>query len=158
MEERFRRIGEKWILRLTRNKLLNQQICLKEITVPSVYIYGEGNGTPLQYSCLENPMDGGVWWAVVHGVIKSLTWLRDFTLTFHFHALEKEMVTHSSVLAWRIPGVGKSGRLPSLGSQSRTPLKRLSSSSSSISWGPARLSLGPLCSAPWTAPQVAPSC
>ena len=60
---------------------------------------GEGNGTPLQYSCLENPMDGGAWWAAVHGVAKSQTGLSDFTLTFHFHALEKEMATHSSVLA-----------------------------------------------------------
>ena len=64
---------------------------------------GEGNGTPLQYSCLENPMDGGAWWAAVHGVTKSWTRLSDFTFTFHFHALEKEMATHSSVLAWRIP-------------------------------------------------------
>ena len=60
---------------------------------------GEGNGTPLQYSCLENPMDGGAWWATVHGVSKSRTRLSDFTFTFHFHALEKEMATHSSVLA-----------------------------------------------------------
>ena len=60
---------------------------------------GEGNGTPLQYCCLENPMDGGAWWAAVHGVAKSQTWLSDFTFTFHFHALEKEMATHSSVLA-----------------------------------------------------------
>ena len=67
---------------------------------------GEGNGTPLQYSCLENPMDGGAWWAAVHGVAKSWTRLRDFTFTFHFHALEKEMATHSSVLAWRIQGRG----------------------------------------------------
>ena len=67
---------------------------------------GEGTGTPLQYSCLDNPMDGGTWWAVVHGVAKSRTRLRDFTFTFHFHALEKEMATHSSVLAWRIPGTG----------------------------------------------------
>ena len=67
----------------------------------------EGNGTPLQYSCLENPkMDGGAWWAAVHGVAKSQTQLSDFTFTFHFHALEKEMATHSSVLAWRIPGMG----------------------------------------------------
>ena len=56
---------------------------------------GEGNGTPLQYSCLENPMDGGAWWAAVHGVAKSQTRLSDFTFTFHFHALEKEMATHS---------------------------------------------------------------
>ena len=60
---------------------------------------GEGNGTPLQYSCLENPMDGGTWWAVGHGVAKSWTRLSDFTFTFHFHALEKEMATHFSVLA-----------------------------------------------------------
>ena len=77
---------------------------------------GGGNGTPLQYSCLENPMDRGAWWAAVHGVAKSRTWLSDFTFTFHFHALEKEMATHSSVLAWRIPGTGEPGRLPSMGS------------------------------------------
>ena len=76
---------------------------------------GEGNGTPLQYSCLENPMDGGAWKAAVHGVAKSPTRLCDFTFTFHFHALEKEMATHSSVLAWRIPGTEKPGRLPSMG-------------------------------------------
>ena len=68
--------------------------------------FSEGNGNPLQYSCLEYPMDGGVWWASVHGVTKSRTGLSDFTLTSHFHALEKEMATHSSVLAWRIPGTG----------------------------------------------------
>ena len=68
-------------------------------------VFGEGNGTPLQYSCLENPMDGGAWWAAVHGVAKSRTGLSDFTFTFHFYALEKEMATHSSVLAWRIPGM-----------------------------------------------------
>ena len=66
----------------------------------------KGNGTPLQYSCLETPMDGGAWWAAVHGVTKSRMRLSDFTFTFHFHALEKEMATHSSVLAWRIPGTG----------------------------------------------------
>ena len=66
---------------------------------------GEGNGTPLQYSCLENPMDRGAWWAAVHRVAKSRTRLSNFTFTFHFHALEKEMATHSSVLAWRIPGM-----------------------------------------------------
>ena len=79
-------------------------------------IYGEGNGTPLQYSCLENPMEGGAWWAAVHGVAKSHTRLSDLNFTFHFHALEKEMATHSSVLAWRIPGTGEPGGLPSLGS------------------------------------------
>ena len=67
-------------------------------------LFREGSGTPLQYSCPENPMDGGAWWAAVHGVTKSRTPLSDFTFTFHFHALEKEMATHSSVLAWRIPG------------------------------------------------------
>ena len=77
---------------------------------------GEGNGTPLQYSCLENPMDGGAWWAAVHGVTRSQTRLSDFTFTFHFPALEKEMATHSSVLAWRIPRTGEPGGLPSLGS------------------------------------------
>ena len=65
------------------------------------------NGTPLQYSCLENPMDRGAWWAEVHGVAKSRTRLSDLTFTFHFDALEKEMATHSSVLAWRIPGTGE---------------------------------------------------
>ena len=74
------------------------------------------NGTPLQHSCLENPMDGGAWWATVHRVAKSQTRLSDFTFTFHFHALEKEMATHSSVLAWRIPGTGEPGGLPSMGS------------------------------------------
>ena len=76
----------------------------------------EGNGTPLQYSCLENPMDGGAWWAAVLGVAKSQRRLSDFTFTFHFHASEKEMATHSSILAWRIPGTGEPGGLPSMGS------------------------------------------
>ena len=77
---------------------------------------GEGTGDPLQYSCLENPMDGEAWWATVHGVAKSRTRLSDLTFTFHFHALEKEMATHSSVLAWRIPGTGEPGGLPAMGS------------------------------------------
>ena len=77
---------------------------------------GEGNGTPLQYPCLENPMDGGAWWAIVHGVAKSQTRLSEFTFTLCFHALEKEMATHSSVLAWRIPGTGEPGGLPFMGS------------------------------------------
>ena len=80
------------------------------------FIFGEGNGNPLQYSRLENPMDGGAWWAAVHGVAKSRTRLSDFTFTFPFHELEKEMATHSSVLAWRIPGTGEPGGLPSMGS------------------------------------------
>ena len=77
---------------------------------------GEGNGTPLQYSCLENLMDGGAWWALVHGVANSQTRLNDFTFIFYFHALEKEIATHSSVLAWRIPGTGEPGGLLSMGS------------------------------------------
>ena len=77
---------------------------------------GEGNGTPLQYSCLENPMDEGAWKAAVHGVAEVRARLSDFTFTFHCHALEKEMATHSSVLAWRIPGMGEPGGLPSMGS------------------------------------------
>ena len=77
---------------------------------------GEGNGNPLQYSCLANPMDEGAWWAAVHGVAKSRTRLSNFTSTFHFHALEKEMATHSGVLAWRIPGTGEPGGLPTVGS------------------------------------------
>ena len=82
-----------------------------------ISIFGEGNGTPLQYSCLENPMEGGAWWAAVHGVVKSRTQLTDSTFTFHFHALEKEMATHSSVLAWRrIPGTSEPGGLLSMGS------------------------------------------
>ena len=76
---------------------------------------GEGNGTPLQYSCLETPMDGGAWRAAVRGVAKSQTRLSDFTFTFHFHALEKERATHSSILAWRIPGTAEPGGLLSLG-------------------------------------------
>ena len=87
--------------------------CGVNLYSPDVY-HGEGNGTPLQYSCLENPMDRGAWWAAVHWVAKSQTGLSDFTFTFHCHALEKEMATHSGVLAWRIPGTGEPGRLPSM--------------------------------------------
>ena len=77
---------------------------------------GEGNGNPIQYSCLENPMDGGAWKAAVRGIAEGQTQLSDFTFTFHFHALEKEMATHSGVLTWRIPGTGKPGGLKSMGS------------------------------------------
>ena len=87
-----------------------------------MHIYGiqnrEGNGTPLQYSCLENPMDGGTWQATVHGVATSQSRLSDFTFTFHFHVMEKEMATHSSVLTWRIPGTAEPGGLLSMGSHS----------------------------------------
>ena len=82
-----------------------------------VYTYGgEGNGTPLQYSCLENPMDRGAWKAAVHGVAEGRTRLNDFTFTFYFHALEKEVATPSSVLVWRIPGMAEPGGLLSMGS------------------------------------------
>ena len=79
-------------------------------------ICAEGNGTPLQYSCLINPVDGGACWATVHGIARSRTRLSASTVTFHFHSLEKEMTTHSSVLAWRIPGTGEPGGLSSMGS------------------------------------------
>ena len=100
---------------------VRQGLATKQVEYTFVCIYmlmGEGNGTPLQYCCPENPMDGGAWWAAVHGVAKSQTRLSDFTFTFHLHALEKEMATHSSVLAWRIPGTGteRPGRLQSMGS------------------------------------------
>ena len=82
----------------------------------AVLNFEEGNGTPLQYSCLKNPVDGGAWWAAVHGVAKSQTRLSDFTFTFHFHALGKEVGTHSNVLAWRIPGTVEPDGLPCMGS------------------------------------------
>ena len=96
--------------------LLCQSLC---ILLPDLVLLGwvyKGRTTPLQYSCLENPMDGRAWWAAVHGVTQSWPRLGDFTFTFHFHVLEKEMATHSSVLAWRIPGMGVPGGLPSMGS------------------------------------------
>ena len=80
---------------------------------------GEVNGTQLQYSCLENLMDRGAWWGTVHGVAKSRTRLSEFTFTFHFHALEKEMTIYSSVLAWRIPWTGEPGGVQSMGSQTQ---------------------------------------
>ena len=100
------------------------------------YSIGESNGTPLQYSCLENPMDRGAWQAAVHGVAKSRALLSNFTSTFHFNALEKAMATRSSVLAWRIPGTEAAWWAAVYGvAQSRTRLKRLSSSSSiPLSW------------------------
>ena len=103
----------------TSQGLMGVVVCTSQmLTLELVHIVSvirEGNGTPLQYSCLENPMDGGAWWAAVHGVAEGRTRLSNFTFTFHFHALEKEMATHSSVLAWRIPGTGEPGGLPSLG-------------------------------------------
>ena len=91
------------------------RIYLFQITYYYIYSHGEGNGTPFQYSCLETPMDGGAWKAAVHGVAEGWTWLSNLPFTFHFHALEKEMATHSSVLAWRTPGTGEPGGLPSMG-------------------------------------------
>ena len=76
---------------------------------------GEGNGTPLQSSCLENPMDRGAWWAAVHGVSKSRAPLSNFTFTFYFHALEKEMATHSSILGLENPRDGEPDGLLSMG-------------------------------------------
>ena len=99
-------------IKLLCNKTSKENIHTKR----SLLTTREGSGTPLQYSRLENPMDGGAWWATVHGVAKSRTRLSDFTFIFHFHALEKEMATHSSVLAWRIPGTAEPGGLPSMGS------------------------------------------
>ena len=84
------------------------------ILLVTASFFREDNGNPLQYSCLENPVAGGTWWAAVHGVARSQTRLSDFTFTFHFHALEKEMATHSSVVAWRIPGTGEPVGLPSV--------------------------------------------
>ena len=97
---------EKWLLASLLSPLL----------IPTFLLLREGNGTPLQYSCLKNPMDRGTWWAAVHGAAKGQTRLSDFIFTFHFHASEKEMATHSSVLALRIPGMGEPGGLPSVGS------------------------------------------
>ena len=101
-----------WLLKVGSSALLAFWKRVRALSIVTII----GWCTPLQYSCLENPMDGGAWWAAVHGVAKSRTWLSDFTFIFHFHPLEKEMATHSSVLAWRIPGTGEPGRLPSMGS------------------------------------------
>ena len=87
------------------------QLVLFFLRIYTVSLFEEGNGMPLQYSCLEN-MDGGAWWAAVHWVAKSWTHLSDFTFTGHFHAVEKAMATHSSVLAWKIPGTEEPGGLP----------------------------------------------
>ena len=112
-------------LLLERKAMTNLDTILKsrDITLPTKVLVkamvfpGEGNGTPLQYSCLENPMDGGAWEAAVHGVAKSRTQLSDFTFTFHFHALEKEMATQSSILAGKTPQTEEPGRLQSMGWQ-----------------------------------------
>ena len=112
---------------------------------------GEGNGNPLQYSCLENPMDRGAWWAAVHGVTKSRTLLSDFTFTFHFHALEKEMATHSSVLVWIILRTAEPGGLSSMGSHrvghdgldlaaaARSPRSRVTAAGRGLLWASCSL-------------------
>ena len=111
----------KCYVNLWRERKLPKMACSGSLAPGFVNNYepaeiGEGNGTPLQYSCLENPMGGGAWTAAVHEVTEGRTWLSNFTFTFHFHALEKEMATHSSVLVWRIPGTGEPGGLLSMGS------------------------------------------
>ena len=131
MVKRLSTMWETWVRSLGRKDPLEKEMAIHSSTIawvkpPKSAIAwdldssqvgdGEGNGTPLQYPCLENPMDGGAWQAPVHGVAKSRAQLSDFTFTFHFHALEKEMATHSSVLAWRIPGTEEPGGLPSMGS------------------------------------------
>ena len=98
-----------------RNEIKRGLLLGRKVMTNLDSIFGENNGTPLQYFCLENPMDRGAWKAAVHRVTEGQTQLNNFTFTFHFHALEKEMATHSSVLAWRIPGTGKPGGLPSMG-------------------------------------------
>ena len=100
---------------------------------------GEGNGSPLQCSCLENPMDGGAWWAAVHGVAQSRTRLSNFTFTFHFPALEKAMAAHSSALAWRIPWTEEPGGLLSMGSH------RVGHDWSDLAAAALGLSPGPFC-------------
>ena len=111
-------IGRNWLsLSVCMSQCL-ASLCYPPLPLwrPQILCLFSNNGTPLQYSCLENPMDGGAWWAAIHGVAKSRTRLSDSTFTFRFHTLEKEMATHSSVLAWRIPGTGEPGGLLSLGS------------------------------------------
>ena len=113
----LRRILSEWIISQRASQEKGEVLLQSHSNLALCRVFtGEGSGTPLQYSCLENPMDGGAWWAAVHGVAMSRTRLTDLTFTFHFHALEKEMATHSSVLAWRIPGMGEPGGLPSMGS------------------------------------------
>ena len=107
---------EKQSLMTVQQKLAESQACKGMIIGALKDKIGEGNGTPLQQSCLEDPMDGGAWLTAVHGVAKSRRRLSNFTLTFHFHALEKEMAAHSNVLVWGIPGMGEPVELPSMGS------------------------------------------
>ena len=109
--------GEMWI---NLETVIQSEVSQKEKQILYINAYmwnlGEGNGTLLQYSCLANPLDRGAWEAAVPGVAESQTRLSGFTFTSYFHAVEKEVATHSSVLAWRIPGTGEPGGLPSMGS------------------------------------------
>ena len=102
------------IIALTIQTFAGKVMSLLFIVLSRLFI-GEGNGTPLRFPCLEKPMDRGSWKASVHGVAEGRTRLSDFTFTFHLHALEKEMATHSSLLAWRISVTGEPGGLPSMG-------------------------------------------
>ena len=110
------RIGNNIFVKVKITQLCQTLCNPMEFSRPEYTGVREGNGTPLQYSCLENPREGRAWWAAIYGVARSWTRLSNFTFTFHFHALEKEMATHSSVLAWRIPGRAEPGGLPSMGS------------------------------------------
>ena len=101
--------------RIARGAWWCQSHIFGSIIVLLLILHAKGNGTPLQYSCLENLMDRGAWMAAVHGVAEGQTRLSNFTFTFHFHVLEKEVATHSSVLSWRIPGAGKPSGLLSMG-------------------------------------------
>ena len=96
-------MAEEYRIRMPDKSELKYQLCHLYCNISW---NGESNGTPLQYSCLENPMDGGAWWAAIHGVAKSQTRLSDFTFTFHFHALEKEMATHAAFLPREYQGRG----------------------------------------------------
>ena len=113
-------VSTKLTCQLNGTQLLHSYICVTFHEGAFIHVMWyrviEGNGNPLQYSCLENPMDRGAWWAAVHGITKSQSRLSNVTFTFHFHASEKAMATHSSTLAWRIPGMEKLGGLPSMGS------------------------------------------
>ena len=130
MKSNFMYFNEKFVCSIVIWRIIAEKIDCFLLPLLSYIkvIIGEGNGTPIQYPCLENPMDGRAWQAPVHGVAKSRARLSHFTFTFHFPAWEKEMATHSSTLAWRIPGMGNLGAAVYRVAQSQTWLKWLSSS------------------------------